>query len=251
VTEYLPRSAWTSSGASGDTLGGRFLRGVAVHWPGTSQDVIGDPGQADIAERLRHYRSYHLGKGWRDIGYNVAIDQAGRVWMARSTLWHGNLVGAHCASDANPDANREYVGVLLLLGDREPLSPAMIRAFRDWYHNRFLPVWRDRFDVRGHGQVPGASTSCPGPYARALMGDLASPAPPAPAPAITGRNTPDMIVTKFGATRYRAIFGDRLVAISREDYDRCRAAGIPAPAFDNATVENLERILVSESDGDA
>jgi hypothetical protein len=97
--------------------------------------------------------------------------------MARSTLWHGNLVGAHCASDANPDANTEYVGVLLLLGDREPLSSAMIRAFRDWYHNRFLPVWRDRFDVRGHGQVPGASTSCPGPYARALMGDLAEPNP--------------------------------------------------------------------------
>jgi hypothetical protein len=177
MTEYLPRSAWTSSRASGSTLSGTLLRGVAVHWPGTTQDAIGKASQAEIAERLRHYRSYHLGKGWQDIGYNVAIDQAGRVWMLRSTDWHGNMVGAHCASQANPDANREYVGVLLLLGDREPLSSAMIHAFRSWYHNRFLPVWRNRFDVRGHGQVPGASTSCPGPYARALMGDLTDPNP--------------------------------------------------------------------------
>jgi hypothetical protein len=64
------------------------------------------------------------------------------------------------------------VGVLLLLGDREPLSAAMIRAFRDWYHDRFLPAWRNRHDVRGHGQVAGAQTSCPGPYVRALVGDL-------------------------------------------------------------------------------
>jgi hypothetical protein len=84
-------------------------------------------------------------------------------------------VGAHCASKANPDANREYVGVLLLLGDREPLSSAMIRAFRDWYHDQFLPTWRNRHDVRGHGQVAGAQTSCPGPYVRALVGDLTDP----------------------------------------------------------------------------
>jgi hypothetical protein len=150
---------------------------VSVHWPGTSQDAIGDPGKAGIAQRLQHYRSYHLGKGWQDIGYNFAIDQAGRVWMLRSTRWHGNLVGAHSASDANPGANREYVGVLLLLGDREPLSPAMLRAFRDWYHTTFLPGWPHRNDVRGHGQVDGASTRCPGPYARSLMGDLVTPNP--------------------------------------------------------------------------
>jgi hypothetical protein len=183
MTEYLRRNAWTSSLASGDPLTGNLLRGVAVHWPGTTQDVIGDPGEDAIAERLRHYRSYHLGKGWRDIGYNVAIDQAGRVWLLRSTQWHGNLVGAHCASQGNPDANREYVGVLLILGDREPLSAAMIRAFRDWYHSRFLEGWPNRYDVRGHGQVAESSTSCPGPYARALMGDLTQPNPkPKPTP---------------------------------------------------------------------
>jgi hypothetical protein len=175
MTLYLDRSAWTSSAASGDRLSGTLLRGVAVHWPGTSQDRIGDPGQAAIAERLRHYRSYHIGKGWRDIGYNVAIDQAGRVWELRTTLWKGNLVGAHCASPSNPDANREYVGVLLLLGDAEALSDAMIAAFRDWYHTWFLFGWPNRYDVRGHGQVLGAETACPGPFVRAVVRDLTVP----------------------------------------------------------------------------
>ena len=177
MTDYEPRGDWTPSAASGDALTGSKLRGVAVHWPGTTQDAIGDPGKAGIAERLRHYRSYHLGKGWRDIGYNFAIDQAGRVWMLRSTAWPGNMVGAHCASTTNPDANEEYVGVLLLLGDREPLSAAMIRAFRDWYQDLFLRGWPFRSDVRGHGQVAGAQTSCPGPYARAIMGNLTDPNP--------------------------------------------------------------------------
>ncbi|MGH9252820.1 MAG: peptidoglycan recognition protein family protein [Acidimicrobiales bacterium] len=176
MTTYLARSAWTSTTASGATLTGVLLRGVAVHWPGTSQDRIGDPGQAAIAERLRHYRDYHMGtKGWQDIGYNLAIDQAGRVWILRSTKLAGNMVGAHCASKSNPDANREYVGVLLLLGDQEPLSDAMIEAFRDWYHTWFLPGWPNRRDVRGHGQVAGAQTECPGHYARAVMGELTTP----------------------------------------------------------------------------
>jgi len=183
MTLYLPRSAWTSTAAAGVTLTGDRLLGVAVHWPGTTSDTIGDPGQAGIAERLRHYRDYHVNtRGWSDIGYNLAIDQAGRVWMLRTTSWRGNRVGAHCASASNPDANREYVGVLLLLGDREPPTPAMIGAFVHWRRNHFLTGWPGRGDLRGHGDVAGAQTACPGPYARAALPQLADkvPAPPPP-----------------------------------------------------------------------
>jgi hypothetical protein len=183
VTTYMLRSAWTSTAAAGVTLTGSKLRGVAIHWPGTTQDAIGDPGQAAIASRLRQYRDFHLSRGWRDIGYNFAVDQAGRFWMLRSTRWKGNLVGAHCASAGNPDANYEYVGVLLIIGDRETPSSLMVGAFRDWYHNRFLVGWPGRTDVRGHGQVPGASTECPGARARTLIasGDFTgSPTPPPP-----------------------------------------------------------------------
>ena len=184
MVEYMPRTAWTSSSASGDTLTGTKLKGVAVHWPGTTLDNFNDSKEA-IASSLRHYREYHVNvRGWRDIGYNFAIDNAGRIWMLRSTTWAGNKVGAHCASNLNTDANHEYVGVLLMLGDREPVSPLMVAAFKDWYRKRFLIKWPGRFDVRGHGKVPGASTACPGPAALAAIPSfLATPAPaPTPTP---------------------------------------------------------------------
>lgn len=173
MVDYVPRSEWTSTSASGSLLTGSKLRGVAVHWPGTTQDEIGTSG---IEDRLRGYRDFHVNsRGWRDIGYNFAIDQAGRVYMLRSTTWYGNMVGAHAASGSNPDANEEYVGVLLVLGDSETPSARMVEAFRDWYHKRFLAHWSGRTDVRGHRQVFGAQTTCPGDRALARIDDMTQP----------------------------------------------------------------------------
>lgn len=170
MTVYLDRSAWTSTAASGATLTGDELVGVAYHWPGTTAAIIGVQTQAATAQRLREYRNFHVtGRGWRDIGYNFAFDQAGRVWMLRSTTWGGNLVGAHCASTTNPRANHKYVGCLLILGADEAPSAAMLAAINDWYWTRFLPRWPGRTDNRGHGQVPGASTSCQGSAVRAAL----------------------------------------------------------------------------------
>jgi hypothetical protein len=190
VTTYLSRSAWTTTSAAGATLTGSELVGVAVHWPGTTQAVIGDPGQAKIAERLRSYRNFHVNaRGWSDIGYNLAIDQGGRVWMLRSTQWRGNRVGAHCASSTNQRANHKYVGVLLIIGQSEQPSAKMVAAFQDWYHNRFLPGWPGRRDVRPHKRVPGALTNCCGTRATALIdnGTLTAkpgPTPPPPTPPV-------------------------------------------------------------------
>jgi hypothetical protein len=167
-------------------MGGASLLGTAIHYPGTTQDVIGDPGQAAIAGRLRGYRDYHVNtRGWSDIGYNFAIDQGGRVWRCRSDNWGGSRIGAHCASDANPDANTEWMGVLLVIGDAETPNAKMIQAFRDWRVGRFLARWPRRTAIRGHRQVPGAQTSCPGNRTVALINDgvfakAATPPPPPP-----------------------------------------------------------------------
>jgi hypothetical protein len=172
VTEYLPRSGWTSTSAGGATLTGTELVGPALHWPGTGQSVIGVETKSQVASRLRGYRNFHVNtRGWADIGYNIAIDQAGRVWMLRSTTFAVNRVGAHCASASNPRANHKYVGVLLILGANEAPSVAMIEAFGDWYHRVFLGRWPGRTDARGHGKVPGASTSCQGPIVQARIAD--------------------------------------------------------------------------------
>src|SRR5690606_24318204 len=104
VTEYKARSSWTSTSRGGAQLTGTKLQGIAWHWPGTTRDEIGVETEAQTANRLRGYRNFHVGtRGWADIGYNLAIDQAGRVWDLRGL----SRVGAHCASAANPDANHE------------------------------------------------------------------------------------------------------------------------------------------------
>lgn len=171
MTVYKPRSAWTSSARGGAQLTGTKLLGIVWHWPGTSQDVIGAESEAATANRLRGYRNFHVNtRGWSDIGYNHAIDQAGRVWDLRGL----GRVGAHCASRSNPDANHEWMGVLLILGDREKPSAAMIRACQDFTHDVFLPRWSRRTRDTGHGRapgVPGAQTSCPGPFAAELITD--------------------------------------------------------------------------------
>lgn len=175
MTEYLARSEWTSASRGGSEMTGTQLVGVAVHWPGSSTPEYGVESKAAVASRLRGWRDYHVnGRGWSDIGYNVAIDQAGRVWDLRGI----GRVGAHCASSSNPDANHEWMGVLLILGAREQPTQAMLTAFRHFRTTVFLTRWSGRTQIRGHGQVPGAQTSCPGSRVRELISDGALAQPP-------------------------------------------------------------------------
>ncbi|WP_157988015.1 peptidoglycan recognition protein family protein [Jiangella endophytica] len=159
MTTYLPRSAWTSTARGGAQLTGNQLVGLACHWPGSTTDAYGVETADRVAGRLRGWRAYHVeDRGWSDIGYNFAIDQAGRVWDLRGSA----RVGAHSASPSNPDANHEFVGVLCIVGDRERPTSAMSAAFWDFRRDVFLRRWPGRTDVRGHREVSGAQTACPG-----------------------------------------------------------------------------------------
>lgn len=247
MTKYMPRSKWTASSASGDALTGDKLKGVAFHWPGTSENVIGDEGTKKTAARLRGYRNYHKSRTWRDIGYTLAADQGGRLWMLRSSSWRGNMVGAHCASPANRDANEEYVGVLLILGDEEKPSDAMIDAVRDWYHNKFLAGWPDRDDVRVHGDVYGAQTTCAGPYVRAALDELIAtpgsgggdPEPDPEPPSWDGESFPGRDAFRLGEQHDATVLLDkRLIA---HDYTRYNDGDgyQPGPTYTRFTRENV------------
>lgn len=145
-----------------------------MHWPGTTQDRIDAADPADIAARLRGYRNHHVNvKGWSDVGYGVAGDQAGRVWDCRGIT----RVPAASASAGNPDANWEWGAFLFVIGDSETPSPALVQAFQDWRRDRWLRKWPKATLVRGHQQVPGASTACPGARTMNLIrsGDLLRP----------------------------------------------------------------------------
>lgn len=187
TTVYKARSAWTSQPRGGAALAVAGVLGMADHWPGSTTNAYGVETEAKVASRLRGWWDYHVNvRGWADIGYNFAIDQAGRVWDLRGS----GRVGAHAASAGNPDANREWIGVLHILGDEEEPTAAMVQAHWDFRRTVLLPRFpRATRDV-GHGQVPGASTECPGREVLQLVQagapTVTPPRPPAPKPPTSG-----------------------------------------------------------------
>lgn len=166
MVTYLPRSAWRARTARGSTaLAASQVVGEALHWPGMAKPInaTGDAGKARVASALRGWQNYHMDvRGWSDIAYMLAFDQAGRAWTLR---------GINIRSGANGDAtvNRLYGAFLLILAPGEQPSAAMkasvkeaITDFRRWFL-KASPT------PKGHKDVRAAGTDCPGPLAYAAI----------------------------------------------------------------------------------
>ena len=122
MTEFLPRSAWTSTRPTAGALTRPV--GYAFHWPGSPQKW-GGLTKAQVASRLEGIRRYHVGSaGYSDIAYQVAVDQSGRVWDLRG-------VGRKSGGNGNATLNRTWGAFLLLLGPGEEPTAAMTQASRD------------------------------------------------------------------------------------------------------------------------
>lgn len=162
--KFFPRSAWTDRPPAHTLTEFSIDRavGLAVHWPGTTLDDYDGaqlPTLAATASRLRAWRDYHVNvKGWSDIAYQVAIDQAGRILVLRG-------LSKRSAANGDAAANSAFGACLLILGDKEAPSPAMLVGF----HRLYVDAWRARGgnakvathnDVRRHYGLGG--TDCPG-----------------------------------------------------------------------------------------
>lgn len=162
---YLPRSAWNARPSKGPThLNATGLLGTALHWPGMGNRRLF--AQADVASALRGWQDYHMDdRGWSDIAYQVAVDQAGRAWQLR---------GLTTRSGANGDAaaNLAYGAILLVLGTGETPTGAMINTTRQVVAD-FRRLYPKATAIRPHSavrtQYTGAGTDCPGDAARGLI----------------------------------------------------------------------------------
>jgi hypothetical protein len=176
----LPRSAWTLTPRPGHLalLDAREVEGFAVHYTG-SKGRFGDvPTLHDSASRLDAERIDHVSsRGWSDIAYLAAVDQAGRIFDAR---------GARYRSAANGDqpVNRRFGALTVLIGTADTPTSAAIEAVRWWRHNVWLPLFPHAVKVVGHRDLH--STDCPGDrtYALVKSGAFLKP-PPAPGTAPT------------------------------------------------------------------
>ncbi|MDD5115956.1 MAG: N-acetylmuramoyl-L-alanine amidase [Candidatus Omnitrophica bacterium] len=106
----------------------------------------------------------HIFKGWNGIGYHFVVDNGSKGkndgQIEVSPRWLKQENGAHCKAGG---MNTRAIGICLV-GDFSRDAPTsrqmdalvyLINRLRKYYR---IPVSR----IMGHGQVPGASTECPG-----------------------------------------------------------------------------------------
>lgn len=155
MVEILPRSAWTTTpnGRANRPLSPGRVDALTLHYPAAGNTPLARLSKAQVAERLRGWRNYHVGKDWADIGYNYAVDGAGRIWFLT-----GPNVGAHASAVGNTTS----VGVLLVLANTEEPTVKMLAALRALRAHLIDGPLPNARRVQGHQQVPGNATSCPG-----------------------------------------------------------------------------------------
>lgn len=124
--------------------------------------------RAGGAAVMRDIQNDHLGRGWRDVAYNIAIGTDG--------IYEGIGIGhQHLNSD------RGRSGTILLLGNYEtsPVPGPMLDATAWLLAHGLLSGWwldelRDEPHLAGgHRDIPGAAaTACPGRHAHAAIAEI-------------------------------------------------------------------------------
>lgn len=123
----------------------------------------------------RGIQAFHMNtRGWRDIGYNFVIDQAGNIYEGRG--W--DVLGAH----ASAAGNAVGIGVQVHIGGDQKPSQAALNAL-DWLWDQCSLRFGRRLPLAGHRDfIP---TSCPGTplYNIVKSGRIPTTGTVSPAPA--------------------------------------------------------------------
>ena len=106
----------------------------------------------------------HQRRGWDSTGYDFIIDNGTKGTTAghvdATPRWIAQKDGAHCKAS---DMNTKAIGICLVGNfSKERVPGEQMRALVHLvkYLAQYYNIPRDH--IMGHGQVPGASTECPG-----------------------------------------------------------------------------------------
>ena len=149
---YFTRAQW---GARAPRKGNGVYngpRGIAYHYNGPAMGI--DPNAAcNCAAKVRATQNFHMdSRGWADIAYDLVCCPHGNVYQGR--LGTANGTGAN----GTTYANQNYMAVMALIGDGEPLGANLKRALLEG-RQRCRNVGAGS-EVTGH--QAHQSTSCPG-----------------------------------------------------------------------------------------
>ena len=99
-------------------------------------------------------KRYHLGLGWRDIGYHYIIEKDGKIVKGRTGT------GAHCTADG---MNKKGIGIALIGNFDKRLPTKKQLASLDTIVFQEAQVYKIPYTkIIGHNEVKGAATACPG-----------------------------------------------------------------------------------------
>ncbi len=163
MVTYLPRSAWNARPPNGGpgNLTVSAVQGAVIHWPGTGT-TTGIHSKAAVASALRGWQNFHMDdRGWSDIAYQIAVDQAGRAWTLRG-------LRTQSGANGNNDLNERYGAILLVLVTGEQPTAAMKATTRGVIAD-FRRIFPRGTAIRPHSAVRPDGTDCPGPAARAAL----------------------------------------------------------------------------------
>lgn len=96
---------------------------------------------------------WHLDNGWAGIGYHAFINKKGEIYRGRPV----GMLGAHAMGAT------QYLGICYEGNFEREQMPAVQQEAGTWLTKR----WRRIFElpksaVKGHRDMPGNSTACPG-----------------------------------------------------------------------------------------
>ena len=136
IIEELPGEAWPKRGVDPSEI---TLHHAASAMNATAQDFN------------RYHRSE---KGWPRIGYHFVIDRSGNIFQV-------NPVDAY--SYHNGYNNKAAIG-LCMVGNNDDYPPTAKQVKATKYIIRSLSRAYGIKFLRGHKELPGATTACPGKY---------------------------------------------------------------------------------------
>lgn len=176
MVEIISREAWGARSPKSPLVpfSNHKLTHIVAHWPGDARNLA----NLDTPTLIRAWQNYHMNnRGWKDIGYNFIVDQAGRIYVGRG--WN---VGGHVLAEQNSIS----VGVLFAVGNSEPMTDAM-RESGAWLYDYIENKAGRELTYIGH--CDWANKACPGPsvlaWVRAGAQHVNNPTAPTADPVVT------------------------------------------------------------------